>query len=161
MLLWASQPAIAAGGLFSSEPTPLPPEQAFRLSARGLDARTLEVRFDVVDGYYLYRDKLAFAVQPGDLLASSRPDLPAGKHKHDDFFGDVEIYRGRVVVKLPLTEAASGRTVQLQTQSQGCADAGLCYPPTVQMLNVAVPSAGGGPGPLVEAPHSRSGLFGK
>jgi thiol:disulfide interchange protein DsbD len=157
-LLAFNSSAFAAGGLFDSEPRLLPPEQAFKLSARALDPRTLEIRFDVVDGYYLYRDKLAFSVEPASLSGGTKPQLPAGKRKHDEFFGDVEIYRGGVAIKLPLALAAAGQTVVLKTESQGCADAGVCYPPTAQAISVPVPSTGG-PGPLVEAPRSRGGLF--
>jgi thioredoxin:protein disulfide reductase len=154
--------ANAVGGLLESEPKFLPPEQAFRLSARAIDSRTLEVRYDVVDGYYLYRDKLAFVVEPPTLSAGEKPALPVGKRKHDEFFGDVEVYRGQVVVHVPLAPAASGQTVRLKAESQGCADAGLCYPPTAQTLAVPVPNQGGGPGPVVEAPRSRAaGLLNK
>jgi thiol:disulfide interchange protein DsbD len=120
----------------------LPPEQAFRLSARALDASTLEARFDVADGYYLYRDKLSFSTNP---VAMRGVDLPPGVRKHDEFFGDVETYRGTVVVRLPLAEAAQGRTLTLRADSQGCADVGVCYPPNPQQLKLVVPTAGAGP----------------
>src|SRR4051812_27541892 len=88
-----------------ADPKLLPPEQAFRFSARALDEKTLEARFEVTDGYYLYRDKLKFALDPGmtDLVP---PSLPAGKVKEDQFFGKVETYRGDVVVRLPLPAAS-------------------------------------------------------
>jgi len=146
-----------AAGLPAGEPKLLPPEQAFRFSARALDAGTLEARFDVVDGYYLYRDKLSFTVEPA-AAAGSAPALPEGKRKHDEFFGDVDTYRGRVVVRVPLAAAAQGTSVTLKAASQGCADAGVCYPPTLQQVRLAVPAAGGGPGPVVEAPRKK-GLF--
>jgi thiol:disulfide interchange protein DsbD len=124
-------------------------EEAFRLSARALDDRSVEVSFDVADGYYLYRDKLAFAVEPGKLRPGS-PALPRGERKHDPYFGDVDTYRGRLVVRLALAEPQPGRTVLLKADSQGCADAGLCYPPMAQQLRIAMPAAGAGPGPVVE-----------
>src|SRR5450432_695958 len=62
----------------------LPPEQAFRYSARVLNDKTLEARFVVADGYYLYRDKFRFAVTP-DTAAVGAPELPAGKIKTDEF----------------------------------------------------------------------------
>ena len=145
-----------AAGLPGGEPKLLPPEQAFRFSARALDAPTLEARFDVAEGYYLYRDKLAFSVEPGDLVAA-KPALPEGKRKHDEFFGDVETYRGLVVVRVPLAHAAPGATVTLKADSQGCADAGVCYPPIVQQVKLPVPT-GSAPGPLVQAPRKK-GFF--
>jgi thioredoxin:protein disulfide reductase len=136
-----------AAGLPGTPPKLLPPEQAFRFSARALDPGTLEARFDVADGYYLYRDKLRFTTEP---VGARAVDLPPGKPKHDEFFGDVETYRGIVVVRVPLLEAAPGQTVTLHADSQGCADAGVCYPPNPQQLKIAVPMAGAAPGAYVE-----------
>lgn len=136
----------------------LPPEQAFRFSARALDARTLEARFAIADGYYLYRDKLKFAVTPEAAILGS-PDLPAGKVKTDEFFGKVETYRGTLVVKLPVSGVAAGQTVVLAADSQGCADVGVCYPPTRQKLTLALPAPGSGPGTLVDATPPKKTWF--
>ena len=148
---------LHAAGLPGGEPKLLPPEQAFRFSARALDATTLEARFDVADGYYLYRDKLAFTVEPAES-AGAAPVLPQGKRKHDEFFGDVETYRGRVVVRVPLAKASPGAAVTLKAGSQGCADAGVCYPPNLQQVRLSVPAPGAGAGPIVE-PARKKGLF--
>ena len=125
----------------------LPADQAFRLSARALDARTLEARFDIADGYYLYRDKMHFSTDP---ISAQLPTLPAGEQKHDAFFGDVATYRGEVVVRIPLAQTATGTTLTLHADSQGCADVGVCYPPNPQQLTITVPAAKY-PGPFVEA----------
>ena len=139
-----------AQGLSSLPPKLLPPEQAFRLSARALDPRTIEARFEVADGYYLYRDKMRFTTEP---IAAGDAVLPPGKAKHDAFFGDVQTYRGEVVVRVPLAHAAAGQVVTLHADSQGCADAGICYPPNPQTLKLTLPSAAGKPGPFVDAGH--------
>jgi thiol:disulfide interchange protein DsbD len=132
----------------------LPPHEAFALSARALDAQTLEARFSVADGYYLYRDKLKFNVDaPAPVTVSA--ELPAGKMKHDEFFGDVETYRGLVVIRIPMASAEAGRKLTLTTESQGCADAGVCYPPQRQILTLDVPAVGAGPSQVVEAPIGR------
>jgi thiol:disulfide interchange protein DsbD len=146
-----------AAGLPGTEPKLLPPEQAFRFSARALDSRTLEARFDVADGYYLYREKLAFSVEPADAGVGT-PVLPEGHRKHDEFFGDVDTYRGHVVVRVPLARGTPGASLTLKAGSQGCADAGVCYPPTMQQVRLALPAAGAPPGPVVEAPRKK-GLF--
>ena len=139
----------AAAQFASSQPSLLPPDQAFRLSARALDRSTLEVRFDIADGYYLYRDRLAFKVAP---VPAGRIDLPPGKVKHDAFFGDVETYRGAVVLRVPLTRAGQeGERLTVHADSQGCADAGVCYPPNPQQLQVVLPRPGSPPGDYVEA----------
>ena len=164
------RPAVAAAALLCLCPVALraanlepnvellPPEQAFRFSARALDDRTLEARFVIADGYYLYRDKFKFAVTPEGATLGV-PSLPAGKIKTDEFFGKVETYRGTLVVKLPLAGASAGQTVVLAADSQGCADAGVCYPPTRQKLTLAVPAAGSGPGALVDATPPKKSWF--
>jgi len=151
--------ARAAGlGLPGAEAKLLPPEQAFRFSARVLDSNTIEGRYDVVDGYYLYRDKLHFMLQSAPP-ALGDAELPAGKRKHDEFFGDVEIYRGAVTVKLPIVGAGAGQSLVVVADSQGCADVGVCYPPTRQQVKLSVPAAGAGAGPFVAASPPRKGLF--
>jgi thiol:disulfide interchange protein DsbD len=147
--------AMAFDAGLPTQPKLLPPEQAFRLSVRALDPSTIEARFDVADGYYLYRDRIHFSVgSSGNLPA----ELPRGQRKHDEFFGDVETYRGPVVIRVPLPTPTPGRTLELHADSQGCADVGVCYPPNAQVLQVALPATGAKPGPYVEAAPRKSWL---
>src|SRR5687767_9852092 len=118
--------ALAAG---ASEPDLLEPERAFRFSARLVDDNQVEVRYTIAPGYYMYRDKFRFSAEP-DRVALDASKLPPGKIKKDEFFGDVQTYRGDLRVVLPLT--VSGQPVErftLKAMSQGCADIGVCYPP--------------------------------
>jgi thiol:disulfide interchange protein DsbD len=116
----------------------LPPDRAFRFSARLIDARTVEARFTIADGYYLYRDKIHFAVEPAAAGLTVAP-LPDGKVKEDEFFGRMETYRGGVVVNLGLKEPKPGQQVVIAAESQGCADIGICYPPTTQRVTLPFP----------------------
>ena len=150
--------ATSAGAQTAAGPKLLPAEKAFALSGRALDAKTVEVRFNVADGYYLYRDKLSFAAEPPPV-AVGKPDLPAAKPHQDEFFGKVSIYRGLAVIKLPLAQAKAGQDVTLVVNSQGCADAGVCYPPQVQRLALKLPAAGAGPMAAVEALPSKPAYF--
>jgi thiol:disulfide interchange protein DsbD len=159
LLAVPGSPLSAAGtGLLRGDAKLLPPEQAFRFSARALTPASIEARFDVADGYYLYRDKLRFVADAGGP-ALGTAELPPGQRKHDEFFGDVETYRGQLVVRIPVGEGQPGQTLLLRADSQGCADAGICYPPTTQQVRLTLPAAGAGPGPLVEALPPRKGLF--
>ncbi|GIX24075.1 MAG: thiol:disulfide interchange protein DsbD [Caldimonas sp.] len=104
----------------------LAPEQAFRHSARLIDERTLALRFEIADGYYMYREQFAFTA-PAATLGAAR--LPSGQIKYDTTFQkDVETYRGEVLIELPV-QAAPPEGFRLVVRSQGCADQGLCYPP--------------------------------
>ena len=157
-MLVAGVALAAATGAIAADPKLLPPEQAFRFSARALDDQTLEARFAVADGYYLYREKLKFAVEP-EQKGLADPELPPGKVKEDQFFGKVETYRGEVIVKLPLPVAAAGQSVVLAADSQGCADLGVCYPVNRQKVTLVLPPAGKGPGTLVEANPRKKSWF--
>ena len=151
--------ALAIAAVASAAgPKLLPAEQAFRLSARALDAKTVEVRYNVVDGYYLYRDKLGFTVEPPPAAAGTAT-LPPGKPHQDEFFGKVTTYRGLVVIRLPIASARAGQAVTLVASSQGCADAGVCYPPQVQRVALSLPAAGAGPAPVVEATSPKKAYF--
>lgn len=130
---------------------PLPPDQAFRFSARLIDTRTVEARFEIADGYYLYRDKIHFAIEP-PTAGLSVPRLPDGTVKEDQFFGRVETYRGDVVVRLAVKDPKPGQVIVIAAESQGCADIGLCYPPTVQRVALALPEASLAPGDPSQAP---------
>src|SRR5256885_1221356 len=109
-----------------------------RIAAVRRDA--IEVTFKIAEGYYLYRDKLHFAVA-SDAAHLGTPVLPKGKIKKDEFFGKVEIYRGALKIKLPLADAPAGTRFMLTVHSQGCADIGVCYPPFEQSLTVELPAA--------------------
>src|SRR5665213_3665673 len=82
-------------------------------------------------------------------------ERPPGKVKHDEFFGDMQTYRGQVDIRIPMAAPEGGRQLMLVTESQGCADAGICYPPQRQILSLAVPVAGEAPSSWVVAPVGR------
>ena len=113
----------------------LAPEQAFRPSARYIDAKTIEVRYDIAPGHYLYRHKFAFAAPQSARLGT--PAIERGKAMQDEIFGKVEVYRDRVSIRVP---TAAKEEFALQATSQGCADIGLCYPPITQTLTLKRPA---------------------
>ena len=125
--------ALATPGWGASADDLLEPEQAFRLSARALDPTTVEVRFQIADGYYMYRDQFRFAVAGGDARLGAA-ELPPGQRKKDEFFGEVETYRKQVAIRLPVT--GNTEKLALEVTSQGCADVGVCYPPLTQKVGV-------------------------
>jgi thiol:disulfide interchange protein DsbD len=110
----------------------LPSEQAFRVSAQSTDAKTVELRFAIEPGYYMYRERFGFEAQPDVKL---NPAVPAGKVKYDATFEkNVETYRDAVVV--PVSVEGAGGEFKLSVTSQGCADKGLCYPPRTDDFKV-------------------------
>ena len=130
LLLAVSSVALAQSGFsqsnnpFSSEPEFLPVEQAFTPEVRK-DDEGITVSFNIEPGYYLYKHQ--FKVTPAEALKQPI-NFPASETHVDEFFGETQIFRGYLEfgVKLDATMAEQG----VELQYQGCADAGLCYPPT-------------------------------
>ncbi len=138
-------PAMAgAQGLLggtSREDEFLPPDEAFRLTAEADGADAVALDWAIAEGYYLYRHRVAVKTQtPGFAVGEVR--LPDGKKKTDEFFGQVEVYYGQLGAYVPLTRPAGADVVELKVTYQGCADAGLCYPPTSKVVSVALPPPG-------------------
>ncbi len=115
----------------------LEPEKAFKFSARALDPQTVEVRFDIAEGYYLYKDKFKFAAD-APAVKFGTAQFPAGKVKHDEFFGEVETFRDAIAIRLPLAAGQEAGAFKLTVTSQGCADIGVCYPPQPQSATVVL-----------------------
>jgi thiol:disulfide interchange protein DsbD len=121
--------------LFGSKDELLDPEKAFRISARTLDERSVEVEFRIADGYYMYRDRFSFATESGKRLADV--EIPRGTPKEDPFFGKTETFRRLVRIRVPVSpEDAAKNSIDLKVTSQGCADVGVCYLPLEQTVRV-------------------------
>ncbi|KWC77721.1 thiol:disulfide interchange protein [Burkholderia cepacia] len=111
----------------------LDPSVAFKFSASESPGQ-VDVRFKVANGYYLYRERFAFAVKSGQATLGE-PQFPAGHVKFDQTFQkNVETYRDEVVVHVPVKQAQG--PFELAVTSQGCADEGICYPPAEHVVKV-------------------------
>ncbi|MFK7955956.1 MAG: protein-disulfide reductase DsbD [Lysobacterales bacterium] len=116
----------------------LPVAEAFAPSADFVAGDELRVRWQVAEGYYLYKSRLSVTTStPGVVLGE--PVLPKGKEKDDEFFGLQETYRGVIDVFVPVSAGAS-QAIELELRSQGCADLGVCYPPQKTLLTVTAPA---------------------
>ncbi len=117
----------------------LPPEQAFKLSAAAVSTDKVQLTWEIVDGYHLYRDKFKFESKT-ESIKLGRIDMPAGLIEHDAVFGEVELYRGVVKVDVPLENPKNESLIKLFVRYQGCADIGVCYPPQKVVLEVPLPA---------------------
>ncbi len=135
ILLLVALPAGA--GLFDSRPGAslgggldgggfLKVDQAFKPSVERSDAQHVLLRFVNAEGYYLYRHRFQFKVEPAQV-SLGQVQLPAGKQHHDEYFGDTEVYYNIVDLEIPLNNPAR-QPYTLVVTYQGCADKGLCYP---------------------------------
>ena len=128
-----NRPSSTLGAINNSNDF-LPVRDAFRLNLIDTTPETIKLRFVPTEGYYLYRHKFAFKTEPADI-ALGTPQLPPGEQKHDEYFGDVEVYHGILDVDIP-RPANDQRPFTLVVTYQGCADKGLCYPPETERLNI-------------------------
>jgi thiol:disulfide interchange protein len=120
-------------GIDSNETDFLPPDVAFRVAAR-VDGSVVKVRWVIADGYYLYKQRLEVRAESPDLTVDVL-QLPPGVVKTDPYLGTQETYTQQVEASVPYSRADAGaHQIQIKVTYQGCAEAGLCYPPITKVL---------------------------
>jgi thiol:disulfide interchange protein DsbD len=139
----AQSGALAA---LASQQKFLPADEVFHVTATAAGPNEIRLAWTIRDGYYLYRSRLKVGTADGATLGALQ--LPQGQIKMDPYFGREEIYRHQLTGLLPLggNLAALRGNISLRVTYQGCADAGLCYPPITKTLAVALPGSGAGAG---------------
>ncbi|VVN03279.1 Thiol:disulfide interchange protein DsbD [Pseudomonas fluorescens] len=124
--------AQAGGNPFETKPDFLAVDKAFTFTSERLESGETQLYWQIADGYYLYQQRLKF----DGLSKDHTPALPTGESHSDEFFGEQQVYRQGLELKIP-----AGATGQIKVGFQGCADAGLCYPPQTKIVEL-----GGMPG---------------
>jgi thiol:disulfide interchange protein DsbD len=128
-------------GPMSNEDQFLPVDQAFVLTAVPDGGDRVLLDWQVAPGYYLYRHRVAVkTATPGFALGEIA--MPDGKKKTDEFFGDVEVYYDVLTATVPVTRPEGAANFELAVTYQGCADAGLCYPPVTKTVSIEMPPPG-------------------
>jgi thiol:disulfide interchange protein DsbD len=138
--------AIIMFGFFAqsvSANTFLEPDQAFKLESELRDTKMLVVSWTIAPGYHLYRDRLNFQSQEGEVKLG-QPKLPAGLREFDSNFNkEVETYRDHLAVEIPVAQVGNvDQVFAIKIGYQGCADAGLCYPPMEKTFLVDMAKSG-------------------
>lgn len=146
--LAAAADAPAALPFGSNQDQFLPVDQAFQFDAAANGPDRVQLIWQIAPGYYLYRSRLTVALD--DKAANPPPvqagqlQLPQGDAKEDEYFGKQEVYHLHLEAMLPIARAAGGPLqLPLKVTYQGCADAGLCYPPETKRILVSLPAASG------------------
>jgi thiol:disulfide interchange protein DsbD len=133
---------LSGGG--SSEQQFLKPDQAFVFAAEARADGSIDLRWVIADEYYLYRDKVKVSSSaPGVQFGT--PAMPPGKSKYDEYFGDQVVYYGELIANVPVISTAGLTEIPLEVTYQGCADAGLCYPPIKKSAVVRLAAAASAP----------------
>ncbi|CAM5510827.1 Thiol:disulfide interchange protein DsbD OS=Eoetvoesiella caeni OX=645616 GN=dsbD PE=3 SV=1 [Eoetvoesiella caeni] len=127
--------ALLQAGTAKAEDEFLDPKVAFVFSAAMAAPDRVDIHFKIAPGYYMYRERFEFALAP-DSSKLGQPVYPRGTVKHDPTFGkDMEVYHRQVTVSIPLA-AGAALPQTLSITGQGCADAGLCYPPMTTQVRL-------------------------
>ncbi len=116
------------------QPAFLPVEEAYRLAVDTDGERALRLTWQMPPGYYLYQHAFRFTLERDGQIIATTPEYPPALTREDEYFGRVEVYYTDADVRLSATAPVHGTT--LTVVSQGCADAGLCYPPRTQRFAV-------------------------
>ena len=118
----------------------LPPDVAFQFLIEFVNTNTIVARWEMAETYYLYRDKLNFALHDSSGTRLGEVVIPSGEVKHDAYFGSVEVFYESVQASLLLDEAGPRvDQVTLDVTYQGCTDLGLCYPPITKTVTLSAP----------------------
>lgn len=146
-----SDRTLALNALVDEQDEFLQVDEAFRLETRLRDG-VLHARWEMPPGYYLYRHQFGFDVAERSGMRLGAPRIPEGKHKEDEFFGEVEVYYHDVEIEVPIL-GKPAEALEIGISYQGCADKGLCYPPQTRRVSFAGedPGFGGTRGGILAA----------
>ena len=134
----ADTPPLLTGG---ADDEFLPPDEAFRFSGELTGPNTLHLRWEIAPDYYLYKSKVKVA-SDSSLVQLGAPDLPKGEEKTDEYFGTQEVYHRLLEADVPFSRASpAAANFTVRVTYQGCAEAGLCYPPITKALELVLPAA--------------------
>jgi thioredoxin:protein disulfide reductase len=125
----------------------LSPDQAFRFDAIPEGTDRVRLNWEITEGYYLYRARIKVRT-PSTNAQLGAPQFPPGQVKMDEYFGKQEVYHHELAVSVPVARSSGGELeLPLEVTYQGCAEAGLCYPPQTKSVVVRLAgSAGSGSG---------------
>jgi thiol:disulfide interchange protein DsbD len=127
LFLFLSGLAQAGSNPFETRTDFLPVGKAFIFTSERLESGETQFFWQIADGYYLYQQRLKFDGLPD----AQKPSLPEGEAHSDEFFGEQQVYRQGLELRIP-----AGASGQIKVGWQGCADAGLCYPPQTLMVDL-------------------------
>lgn len=114
-------------------------DDAFRLTVEVAGPGRLEAAFTIADGYYLYRDKIAFSSEGGARLAEV--ELPPGDIKSDPYFGEIAILKDDFSAPVTLQRPGPAASeISVHATYQGCADDGICYSPVTKTFSLKLPA---------------------
>lgn len=131
---------VAATAADAPRTEPLPPGEAFKLAVSVRGANTLVAQFTPAKGYYLYKNKIFFALKNANGVIIKEVRLPPGEVKNDPFFGTMEVYKKPFQIEITLDRTSKAKHFTLVARYQGCNEViGVCYPPLQTSFDLTLP----------------------
>jgi len=125
---------VLASDLPKTQPKFLSPDETFVISYELINEKQVNINWNIHPGYYLYMGMFEFeSLDQQNKI--KKVEMPDGKKKTDEFFGEVDIYYNSTEAEVYL-ENSIYDYIELKIKYQGCADAGLCYPPVFKTIKV-------------------------
>lgn len=138
LALLSAAPSMAGSLLLPAADEPLPAEEAFQVSAEASDRQRTTLHFVMPPGYYLYRERSAFALDASEGQVT-RIAWPTGVSLVDEHYGEQEVYFETADVDLDLELVSKASFVTVRARFQGCLKDRVCYPPMHRDVIVALP----------------------
>lgn len=129
-------------GLFAQpkEDELIEPDLAFKLKVVAKSSNQLSAEIVPANGYYVYKERIKFAIKDGGNVRISGLKFPAGEMKNDQIYGRTEVFKKPVAVNIALENATKGKAITLQASYQGCHEKlGVCYPPIDKTVQLTLP----------------------
>lgn len=144
-----------AATCFAEQPTPLPVDSAFKLSATVKDQNTVQLNWKMAPGYYLYKDRFSYKITHPSKASLGEILLPEGIQKQDEILGEYSIFLNNLTVDVPV-ESAKGQEITLKVCYQGCSKQGFCYPPETKKLTLDLSQINSQPTQVVSVNGSKT-----
>lgn len=134
--------AATGAGPAAAQSDLMQPEEAFQPEAEAVGPDRVRITWDVAEDYYLYRDKLDLEVVKPAGASVAGIEKPPGKEKYDQTFDErLQVFRGEAQLTAQLEGLDGADKVTVKAHYQGCADAGVCYPPQTADFDLTLPAA--------------------
>ncbi len=113
-------------------------DEAFAPKILNVNGDSITLRLDIAPKYYLYKHAFKFPNENQNVIFGEA-QIPDGHKKNDEFFGEVETYHNKIDIVIPYTNKDVKRTTKFKFKYQGCAEAGVCYPPQTKEVEIKLP----------------------
>lgn len=119
---------------------PLSSDQIFQLNVNVMDANTLNIVWNIEDGFFLYKHAIKVINESSDILSLGPIRFPSSEKKINRQGIAHNIYRSKLALPIAILGSQSGESL-IEVNYQGCSDTGICYPPQTKSIKLSIDQA--------------------